>query len=273
MYLSHWQLTSRPFDNVVRPAFYYPSEAHQATLLKLRYAIENRRGGALLAGAPGLGKSLLIEVLRRDLPDSYAPVVHVQFAQLTPRELVALLAQELAGPAAAATTDENVCRIEQSLAKNAAAEHHAVLVLDEAHLLRDTAAMETVRLLLNYDRWATVLLVGQPALLPALERMPGLEERLSVKCLLRRFTLEETVSYIHHRMHAAGAADVHRIFEPAALEAVQQLADGNPRRINRLCDMALLIGFAEERASIQAALIEAVATEIATASPPVRQAA
>jgi general secretion pathway protein A len=273
MYLTYWRLASRPFDNQLRPGFYYPGETHQATRLKLRYAVENRRGGALLAGAAGLGKTLLVDQLRQDLSERYQPIVHVRFPQLTPHELVALLAYELSGQDPADTTDENIRRIEHALANNAEQDHHAVVVIDEAHLLRESDALETVRLLLNYERLATLLLVGQPAILPALERMPALEERLSVKCLLRRFALEETVSYVHHRLLAAGAADVQRVFQPAAVEAIHQLAEGNPRRINRLCDLALLMGFADECQRIDAALIEAVAVEIATAAPPLRQAA
>ena len=45
----------------------------------------------------------------------------------------------------------------------------------------------------------TLVLAGQPQLLPALERLPALEARLGVKCLLRPFNLEETISYVNHR--------------------------------------------------------------------------
>ena len=55
MYLQHWQLQGAPFENGARAEFYYPSEIHQGALLKLRYTVENRRGGAALAGASGLG--------------------------------------------------------------------------------------------------------------------------------------------------------------------------------------------------------------------------
>ncbi|GAG08635.1 unnamed protein product, partial [marine sediment metagenome] len=63
MYESYWQLTTRPFDNGDDSRFYFPSESHQGALLKLRYAVENRRGGALLSGAAGLGKTLLANML------------------------------------------------------------------------------------------------------------------------------------------------------------------------------------------------------------------
>ena len=111
----------------------------------------------------------------------------------------------------------------------------------------------------------TLLLVGQPSLLPALDRMPGLEERLGVKCLLRHFTLEESISYVNHRLTAAGAKQT--IFEPDAVEALHHLSGGVARKINRLCDLALLIGYAEEQSMIAAAQIESVSDELVTVVP------
>ena len=44
-------------------------------------------------------------------------------------------------------------------------------------------------------------------------------------------------------------------------------ANGIARRINRLCDLALLIGYAEERRSITAAQLESVSEELVAISP------
>jgi general secretion pathway protein A len=247
MYTGYWQLNARPFDNHPDPQLYYPCEAHQASLLKLRYAVDNRRAAVLLAGASGLGKSLLIHTLLEDLSDTYQPRVHLRFPQMPPSEFLAYLAAELTGGESSSdSVDRSLRGIQRVLSDNLQDDRHAVLVIDEAHLLRNTETMETVRLLLNYESAWTVLLVAQPSLLPALDRMPELEERIGVKCLLRPFTLDETVSYISHRMFAVGADDVHAVFDPDALERVHCMSGGVPRRINRICDLALLIGFAEE---------------------------
>lgn len=274
MYTAYWKLQMRPFENALERRFYYPSETHQATLLKLRYAIENRRGAALLAGAAGLGKTLLVRTLAEDLPDSCGPLVHVKFPQVPPPQLLALIAHALTGESSApASIDQSLLRIEQALVKNTEQERHTVVAIDEAHLLSETGGLETVRLLLNLEASWTVLLVGQPALLPALERMPALEERLGVKCLLRRFTLEETISYIQHRLRAAALIENQTLFALEALEAIHRLADGVPRRINRLCDLCLLIGYAEEFPQLTAAHVEAVAEEMLAPAAASRQAA
>ena len=274
MYTAYWKLNARPFDNRCDPPFLYPGEMHQVTLLKLRYALDHARGAALLAGAAGLGKSLLAETLLRDLPDSFGPRLMVKFPQMTPPQLLAFIAEELTGKNMEnATVDRSIQTIQRALNRNARENRRAVLVIDEAHLLREPETLETLRLLMNFEPAWVLLLVAQPLLLPALERAPELEERIGVQCLLRPLSIEESISYIRHRLVAAGAADVHSIFEPAALEAMHQWSGGIPRRINRLGDLALLIGFAEEQRPVTAAQIAAVADELLTGHAVLQAAA
>ena len=270
MYESHWQLDRRPFENGLEPGFYYPGETHQGALLKLRYVLENQRGAAVLAGPSGCGKTLLVQMLKQQLPARFSPFVHLVFPQMTTGELLAYIAGELGTTIAPPySVDESVRQIQQALVQLAAQGRHAVIAVDEAHLLDDTHTLEALRLLLNFETGTqpglTLLLIGQPALLPILDRMPGLEERMGVKCLLRPLTLEETISYVTHRLQAAGAKRT--IFEPDALETLYHLTGGLPRRINRLCDLALLIGYAEERQMIPASQLEAVHEELVSVAP------
>ena len=272
MYESHWQLNDKPFENTSDPKYYYPSEVHQGALLKMRYVIENRRGGALLAGQSGLGKTLLIQSLVRQLPDEFAPVVNVVFPNMPQDQMLAYLAGELTGDhldGPAATVEQSVRRIRAALDENTKAERHALIVVDEAHLLKDTGTLESLRLLLNFEIAArpqlTLILVGQPSLLPVIDRHQGLEERLGVKCLMRPFTVEETVSYITHRLSTAGATQP--IFTQDALETIHALSRGIPRRINRLSDLALLISYAEDNHEIRAANVEVVSEELVAVRP------
>jgi type II secretory pathway predicted ATPase ExeA len=270
MYETYWQLDRKPFENSDDPRFYYPGESHQGTLLKLRYVVENRRGGAILAGGAGTGKTLLARMLARQLAEGCKPLVHLVFPQMPAAELLSYLADELAAPGAAARgIDQTIRRIQNFLEENEARGQHAVVAIDEAHLLEDIDTLEALRLLLNFEVKArpalTLLLLGQPRLLPMIDRMPGLEERLALKCLLRPFTLDETASYVAHRLQAAGAK--RQIFDPAAIEALYGLTHGLARRINRLCDLGLLIGFAEERPAVTAAQLEAVSQELVTVAP------
>ncbi|HEY4309967.1 MAG TPA: AAA family ATPase [Pirellulales bacterium] len=270
MYEAYWQLQQKPFATQCEAKAYYPTETHQGALLKLRYAIENRRGAALLIGPSGCGKTMLVRMLAEQLPESYRPFVHLVFPQMPVADLLAYLAVELQATSerdsAAPSTDTSVRRIQHRLAEIAAQGGHAVIAIDEAHLIDGGRAFEALRLLLNFEAASgpalTLLLVGQTGLAPMLSRMPQLEERLAVKCLIRSLSIEETMSYVQHRLAVAGSDRT--IFEPAAIEAVHEMSHGIPRQINRLCDLALLVGFAEEYRTIGPAHIEAVGQDLVT---------
>ncbi|HVX10320.1 MAG TPA: AAA family ATPase [Pirellulales bacterium] len=268
MYEAYWKLSRRPFESGASTRAYYPSEPHQGALLKLRYAIEHEHAAALLAGAPGTGKTLIVQLLSEQLPERFRPVVQLLFPQMPAADLLAYLAGELCGGGGAGSIAENVARIEHELADRRKRNRHTVLAVDDAQLLESSRTFDTLRLLLNLEAdgrpLLTILLVGQPTLLPMLERMPHLDERLGAKCLVRPLNIEETMSYVSHRMTVAGSSDA--VFEPSALETLFLLSRGVPRRINRLCDLALLVGFAEEHPTITAEHIEAVAKELAVAA-------
>jgi general secretion pathway protein A len=267
MYLDYWQLAAKPFEPVVDRAALYPCEAHEAALLKLRYAVENRRGAALVAGPAGAGKTMLVQLFCGELSEAYRPQAHLVFPQMSSRDLLVYLAEQLGAPPADPprhTIEESVRRLEFLLQQNARQGRHAVVVIDEAHLLEDCGLLETLRLLLNFEAAGqptlTLLLVGQMSLVSAAGRLPSLDERFAVKTLLRAFSAEETAGYVRHRLQAAGA--VRDIFTPDALEAVHYLGHGTARQINRLCDLALLVGFADKLPRIAAEQIEAVSEEL-----------
>ncbi len=272
MYESYWQLRVKPFEEIVDGEFYYPSQTHQAALLKLRYAIENHRAAALLAGASGLGKTLVAGMVRSMLDESFCPFVHLCFPQMPVDQLMTYLAVQLTGRGATGPAEQlwqSVDRIERFLAENTKSGHHAVVVIDEAHLLGDRETLEAIRLLTNFETSGrpamTLVLSAQPGLLPVLDRNPQLEERLAVKCLLRPLTETETAEYVDHRLKQAGAE--RPLLDAGAVRVLQELTGGIARRINRLCDLALLIGYAEQQRSITAAQLEAISEELVAVAP------
>ncbi|QDV67872.1 hypothetical protein Poly24_15770 [Rosistilla carotiformis] len=270
MYKSHWNLTERPFENWSNEQFYYPSEVHQTALLKLRYGVENRRSAAVLCGESGMGKTILLDSFARQLSDDFGPVAQVVFPSLPGEQLLSYIADQWTG----STGDDNesmrgaLGRIQTFLKDNVAAGKHAVLIVDEAHLLSDSQQLETLRLLLNINAGAegsesawTLILVGHPTLISTIERNRALDGRVSVKCVLQRLSMEQTAGYIQHRLAAVGG-EIDKIFSLAALEAIQLRSSGIPRRINRLCDLGLMVAYAEDQPQVDAHHIEGVYNEL-----------
>jgi len=269
MYLDYWQLASKPFEPAADRSRFYSCESHEGALMKLKYAVENRRGAVLLAGPAGVGKTMLVQLFRSELAEEFQPQVHVVFPQMSSRDLLVYLAEQLVAPPADIprhTVEESVRRLEVVLRCNADQGRHAVLVVDEAHLLEDCGALETLRLLLNFEvnghPALTLVLIGQMSLISAVGRLPSLEERIAVKALLRSFTVDETAEYVRHRLDVAGAT--RDIFTPDALEALHYLGHGVARQINRLGDLALVVGYADELPQLSARQIEAVSEELVT---------
>ncbi|HMC11266.1 MAG TPA: AAA family ATPase [Pirellulaceae bacterium] len=266
MYQSYWQLDSRPFEHTSDARFHYAAESQRGALLKLRYVLENRRGAAVLAGESGLGKTLLVQKLLSELEANFAPRVHLVFPQMPADQLLTYLADQLTGQYSplTATIDQSVRRIERLLQSNAQAGKHAIIAIDEAHLLNSGQSLEAIRLLMNFQHEgqpvATFLLAGQTGLVLAVRRLPALDERIAVSCVLTRLSAVETGRYIQHRLTAAGAKRT--IFESSAVEAIQQLTHGIPRRINRLCDLALLVGYGEELRTLAGQHIESIHQEL-----------
>ena len=267
MYLDYWQLAAKPFEPSGDRTMFFPCESHEGALLKLRYAVENRRAAVLLAGPSGVGKTMLIRILKSELCDTFRPQVHLVFPQMSSRDLLVFLAEQIGAPPADPprhTVEESVRRLQSFLTRNTNEGRHAVVMIDEAHLLEDCGALETLRLLVNFEADGqpalTLVLVGQMNLVSAVGRLPALEERICVKTLVRSLTAEETARYVRHRLEAAGAT--RDIFTPDALEAIHYLAHGTPRQINRLGDLALVVGYADRLPQLNAQQIEAVSEEL-----------
>jgi general secretion pathway protein A len=267
MYEDYWQLETKPFEPSVDSRFIFPSPGHQAAVRKLRYAIESRRSAALLVGPTGIGKTLVWQMLSSQLGDAIGKQAHLVFPLLSPREMLAYLAQELGAlTSPQPSADECLSALRTVLRQNHSQGKLAVVAVDEAHLLEDTGLLDPLRLLMNLrvssDPLFTLLLIGQTGALGMVERYNNLDERLELKVQLKPFSSEETAGYIEHRLVTAGAS--RPLFTPQALEMAHQLSGGVPRRINRLCDLALMVGFAAQEAEIEAPQLRAVHNELVT---------
>lgn len=273
MYEAYWKLQHAPFDNSPHESVFYPSESHQATLLKLHYLVEHRKGAGLIVGGGGYGKSLLLQVLGKELGDSHCPLIPILFPQMSAAELLAYIADELGVPADterdATSLDRIVHRIQIGLNSYNERGQHPVIAIEEAHLIDDPLVFQALRLLLNFQPRKggafTLILAGQRDLLSRIRRLPQLEERMTVKCVLRPLSYEETLGYITHRLKVAGVDQ--SPFDASAFDTLFELSGGIPRRINRLCDLALLVGYADGSSSISAAQIEAVSEELTAVAP------
>ena len=148
-----------------------------------------------------------------------------------------------------------------------------VLIIDEAqHLSPDV--LEQIRVISNLEtndsKLLQIVLVGQLNLLDVLAAadMRQLDQRISLRAVLKPLNREEVEAYIAHRLWVAKGADAVR-FDSDAVTTVHGISDGVPRVINLLCDRSLMVG-AEMRVNvITSAIVEQGAIKLGIISPAV----
>ena len=270
MYEAFWNLTRKPFPYHVDADQLYRTKSLQSASLRLRYCFDNNAGAALLIGESGVGKSSLLRMLRSNLKE-LSPYVHVTFPTLSPAELLRVIAEEMLGRRDTGAAEPGILlpRVRDYLVKNSSDGKHCVVAFDESHLLSEAALNEVVLPLLNLadtdaNLQLSVILSGQPVLGSHIARNAQLRERIAVTARIDPFSAEETAEYIRSRMQDAGAD--RQIFGDDAIEAIVALSGGNPRRVNRLCDMALLVGSADQNQTITAADVDTLSAEILPAA-------
>jgi type II secretory pathway predicted ATPase ExeA len=267
MYERHWRLKRAPFGHDGSIESFFASSSHHTAVLKLRYLIDHRRGLGLLVGASGSGKTRLLEAVLQPARSAGFPVVTVVYPQMSPIELLNYIARKLSGEKTASPTDSMdvvLGRLEELLGTLTSSGRPPIIVIDDAHLISDRPVLQSLQLLLNFQQSDgmdfTLILAGQPEMVGVVKRLPQLDDRVAMPCVLHSLSTEETAGYIRHRLQAAGAAQP--IFSETALTAIHELSGGLPRRINRLCDFALLVGYAEELTAIDVEQVEGVHAEL-----------
>jgi general secretion pathway protein A len=147
--------------------------------------------------------------------------------------------------------------LNSALLDNARDGKDSIVIIDEAHIIEDAQIFESLRLLLNFqipDRFLlTLILFGQPELREKIELNKQFEQRMAIKCHLANLDLKDSTNYIIHRLKVAGRDEP--ILTEEAMESVYEHTGGIPRRINRLCDMCLLSGFAKNLNQIDTATV------------------
>lgn len=263
MYEPFFGFEEKPFSTTPDPEFLYLGERHAAALTMLQYGLLNRSGITVLSGEIGAGKTTLI----RRLLDEMDEEVVVGLISNT-HESFGNLLQWISVAFDLPAEDESKAVLYDKFAAFLIDQYgrgrRTVIIVDEAQNLGHET-LEELRLLTNINadknQLLQLILIGQPELRKNL-RHPGLEQfvqRIGVDYHLGPLSPEDTDGYIRHRLLVAGGHP--DLIDDIARRFIHYLCDGVPRRINAMCDTALIYAFADNVSTISATLVRDLVLE------------
>jgi general secretion pathway protein A len=267
IYGAFFGLKERPFDLTPNPRFLYLSARQREALSNLRYGLSTARGFTLLVGEAGCGKTTILNAAVGELSSNTAiRCLLLTNPTLNRTEFYEALTRGFGLSDAAATSKTRFLEeLQRDLHEGFAAGRLTGLVIDEAQSLPHDL-LEEIRLLGNMetatDKLLNIVLSGQPELADRLNApsLRQLKQRITLRCELAPFNLEEACSYIAGRLRIAGGMPGD-IFSQEAVIAIHKASQGNPRIINVLCDNALISGFAMQVKPIVSRIVEDVCRE------------
>ncbi len=268
MYESFYGLDAKPFRLTPDPHFLFVSASHKKALSYLRYGIYRAEGFIVVVGAPGTGKTTVINAVLAELPSDEIIVSKLVSTQLGADDILRTVAAKLGVDFEGLSKAGLLNNLEKYLKEQCHQGRRVLVLIDEAqHLSRDS--LEELRMLTNFQENDQALmqcfLIGQEDLKAMIDapNMEQLRQRVIASCYLKPLTGAETVSYIEHRLSQAGWRG-EAIFTFGAYELIHRQTEGNPRLINGLCERVLLHGYLENCREIDENVVLTVIEEVAS---------
>jgi general secretion pathway protein A len=267
MYCSHYGFSERPFEVTPDPKFLYLSQLHREVLSTLLYGIRERRGFIVVLGDAGTGKTTLLRSAVEQLEEN-VKVAIIDSTDVTFEEFIHMVLIDL-----------GLSNVSDQLGKVAALQRlnefaigqlskkgNIVILVDEAQNL-SPRCMENLRLLSNLETSKTkllqIILSGQPELEEKLKRhdLRQLSQRNNLRRQLLPFNEEETYTCIRQRLNTADYKGS-PLFTSGAQRLIWEYSGGIPRKINTICDNALLTGYALQRHQLDRSVLKEVIEDL-----------
>jgi general secretion pathway protein A len=267
MYAAYFGLKENPFNLSPEPRYLFLSEHHRDALNCLIYGIKQKKGFVLISGGVGTGKTTICRTFLNFLDKSLETALIFNTA-VSDIELLEAVVKEygITIRNKSKTKKNYIDALNNFLLSNYAAGKNAVLLIDEAQNLSH-GVLEQIRMISNLEteqeKLIQIVLIGQQELnntltLPALRQ---LNERITVRYDLKPLSPQEVRNYIEHRLKIAEGPGTLK-FTKGAFSVIYNFTEGIPRRINALCDRALLIAYTKNVSKIDRRIVTLAVEDI-----------
>ena len=267
MYLDFFGLRELPFELTPNTKFLFHTAQTQEAFCTLEYGLSSNKSLTVLIGEAGTGKTTLLRAVLQSESCKSISCVYLNNPTLTRAEFLQMLSRRFelsvsAESSKAVFLDELSATLQARLARG----QRTALVIDEAQSLSHEL-LEEVRLLANAEteteKLLPVVLAGQPELKDRLDepQLRQLKQRVTLRCTVSPFSLEDTAAYMAWRIRAAGGQS-EKVFTREAVLAIHERSAGIPRTISVMCDNALLTAYGLGRKPVDSAVVLEVAQDL-----------
>lgn len=244
MYLEYWGLKELPFDNTADPRFFFESGGHLEAITRILFGVQTRKTIVLLTGDYGTGKTLVCETVLGRLPANEYKVAFISNPRMESIDLTREIAFQIGEDISSRLTYDVLHAFNDVLARHASTGRHCVAFFDESQNIFNASVLEDLRLLLNHQVGGrpplTLVFAGQTEFGDMMKSIPQMMQRVGLKYHIPNLQADEVRHYIAFRLKVAGNDG--GIFDDAGVGEIGKLSKGNPREVNALCDLCLLIG-------------------------------
>jgi general secretion pathway protein A len=268
MFNGYWGLRHSPFEFAADAGSFYPSRTHDEALARMAFLAEQRRRVGALKGPAGIGKSYVLGMFARQMQRRGARLASLSLSGIPASEIAWELADRLGVAGDEAQQGPRLWRrLREHFQENTAQGVQSLVLIDDADG-GEAGCGTTLERLAQLDAARR----SDFTLIVAVETRAGalgdwLSEAADLWIPLEPLDLEETAGYVAHRWKQAGGQE--SPFDEAALGRLHELCGGIPRRLNQLCDLALVAAMGEGEHVIGRERVESVREQLCMRKLPV----
>lgn len=271
MYLTFYGLKKEPFHTTPDPNFLYLSPTHKEALGAIIYGIEQRKGFIAITGEVGVGKTTIIRAYLERPTTRKQKTIYIFNPVVSFQALLNTIFKGLDVTPTQTDLPDLVTQLHEILISEYRANSTVVLVIDEAQNM-PVETLENLRMLSNLetvsDKLFQIVLIGQPELNTLLDdpRLKALKQRIALRANICPLSEKESQAYIEHRVNLVSRTG-NSLFTKDALKLITKQAQGIPRRLNILCDNALITGYGRQRNPVTASEVKEILADFDTRGP------
>ncbi|MEN3045380.1 MAG: AAA family ATPase [Candidatus Hydrothermales bacterium] len=255
-------LKKDPFAMVPDPELFYPSRVHKEALEKIKFCITKNRGGCVLTGEIGTGKSMILRKLLLDFyqHENFVPLF-VLFAhhEVNVKWFLTKIARFFGlneSHDIRSLKGDFISKILESFERG----KKYIFLLDEAHKIKSQELLSFFRDILSIETMdekpISFVFVGLPEIIKNFREDPNFSQRLPIWISLEKLEESEVIDYINFRLKRAGGSE--DIFTQEAKNKIKNASNGIPRLINAICDASLLESYFKGKKRVDLKEVEKV---------------